>query len=159
MYSYTYGELDIGQVADIIIKYIQSQENEYHIYVGTDSQNHAKTKMVSVIAVHRVGHGGIFFFDVKMLPKIKTVREKLLTETQYSLEWADKLLKEFEQKEESTGFDYTLIPFTLHVDAGFGGPSKDVIKEITGWLEAMGYDYEIKPDSVAAASIADKISK
>lgn len=159
MYSYTYGEVNIEQVTRLIIKYIQSVPNEYHIYIGSDSQNHSKTKMVSVIAVHRIGKGGIFFYDTKMLAKIPTVRQKLITETQLSLEWADKLLANFEALADETGFDYTQIPFTIHIDAGYAGKSKDVIAEITGWVAAMGYEYEVKPDSIAAASIADKISK
>ena len=48
---------------------------------------------------------------------------------------------------------------SIHVDAGKNGPSCKVIPEIVGWIHACGYKAVIKPESVAACSIADKYSK
>lgn len=42
---------------------------------------------------------------------------------------------------------------------GKNGPSCKVIPEIVGWIHACGYRAVIKPESVAACSIADKYSK
>ena len=58
-------------------------------------------------------------------------------------------------------FDYTQsnISFTIHVDCGVNGPSGAVIPEVVGYIHAMGYECEIKPDSPIASCIADRISK
>ena len=61
---------------------------------------------------------------------------------------------------DAGGFDYEkLLNFSIHVDAGKNGPSCKVIPEIVGWINACGYKAVIKPESVAACSIADKYSK
>ena len=63
--------------------------------------------------------------------------------------------------EESYKDLYDNIFFSIHVDAGRSdkGKTKELIPELVGWIKACGYDCEVKPDSYAASSIADKISK
>ena len=51
------------------------------------------------------------------------------------------------------------IHFHIHMDIGKEGPTRDFIQELTGWITALGYDFEIKPDSYAASHIADRYSK
>ena len=51
------------------------------------------------------------------------------------------------------------LNLSIHLDIGQNGPTKDLIKELEGWIKAVGYDYEIKPDSYAASFVADKYSK
>ncbi len=63
MNSPTYGKVSLEQVIDIIKSVIDSApEYKYKLFVGTDSQNFDETKMVMVIALHKVGAGGIFFY-------------------------------------------------------------------------------------------------
>jgi predicted RNase H-related nuclease YkuK (DUF458 family) len=45
------------------------------------------------------------------------------------------------------------------MDIGEHGPTSKYIQELEGWVRATGYDYEIKPNSYAASTIADKYSK
>ena len=73
--------------------------------------------------------------------------------------YATELMEAFEKRFEETGFDYTGIQFSIHVDAGFKGPTKEVIPEIVGWVKSLGYDVHVKPESFVASSIADKLSK
>lgn len=161
MQSPTLGEVTLSEVASIVKnKILSSSTGEYHLMIGTDSQNFDKTKVVVVIALHHVGKGGIFFYEVSHVNRINNVGQKLIYETQLSLEYAEKLIKEFERLHESTGFDYNKhMSFGIHVDAGQNGPSKQVIPEIVGWIKACGYDVIVKPDSWAACSIANKYSK
>ena len=72
---------------------------------------------------------------------------------------ADKLIEEFEKEEYNELF--LNVPISIHVDAGNSdkGKTKPLIPELVGWVKACGYDYEVKPNSFAASSIADKISK
>lgn len=128
------------------------------IVIGTDSQNFSDTKMVSVIAMHCEGKGGIYFYKVEHLPKIKDVRQKLNTETQLSLQYADELIGTMMEQDEDL---FAAVHFSIHVDAGNSdhGKTKELIPGIVGWIHASGYECQIKPDSFAASSIANKISK
>ena len=159
--SNTYGSVEMHDIVRIVKnRIIGSLGNEFNIMVGTDSQNFDKTKVVSVIALHEVGHGGIFFYKVTHIHRINNVSQKLLYETQLSLDCAKSLIDAFVELEIETGFEYEkYLNFCIHVDAGINGPSKQVIPEVVGWIKSCGYDVSIKPESVAASSIANKYSK
>lgn len=160
MRSLTYGEVTIPEIVKIVEKYVSKNPNgEYQIIVGTDSQNFDHTKIVLVIAILQVSKGGIFFYEISRINKITNLKQKLYTETQMSLDCASKLLDAFEKYYEETGFDYTKLNFSIHVDAGFNGPTREVIPEIVGWVKSCGYDVHVKPESFVASSIADKYSK
>jgi predicted RNase H-related nuclease YkuK (DUF458 family) len=160
MKSITYGDVDIKQIVNIIDELVSKNPmDEYQVVVGTDSQNFDKTKIVVVIALIRKSKGGIFFYDVTRVNRINNVKQKLMTETSISLDYATKLMEAFECHYDETGFDYAKLHFSIHVDAGFNGPTKEVIPEIVGWIKACGWDVHVKPESYVASSIADKISK
>ena len=77
-----------------------------------------------------------------------------------SLQCAGQLMEAFERLKEATGFDYeNVLNFSIHVDAGYNGPSCQVIPEVVGWIRACGYNAVVKPESYAAYSIANKYSK
>ena len=161
--SYTYGELDIQGVADKIKEFHDRTSEwgtEFQITIGTDSQNFADTKVVSVIAVHREGHGGIFFYEVTNIPRIQDVTRKLTEETSRSLTTITELIAVLESSDKYKQVrDDALI--SIHIDAGWSdkGKTKELIPMLVGWIKACGYDCRVKPDSYAASSIADKISK
>jgi len=158
MISPSLGNLEIHEVAVLIQDFIlEEPDREYAIYIGSDSQNSYYTKMVTVIAVHRLGRGGKYFYEISKYDKIKDIRKKLYTETQLSLEMAERLFEEFHK----IGFDYDAgnITFCIHIDAGAGGPSGAVIPEVVGYVHSMGYECQVKPDSPIASCIADRISK
>ena len=164
MISPTYGQVSMRQIAEIIFNYIKEHvdvaENN-HIVIGTDSQNHKdETKTVIVIAVYTDGKGGKYFYEIKKLPIILDLRVKIYKETDLSITYADQLIMELDSLEKETGFNYKeYTDIGVHVDAGYAGPSGQVIPEVTGWLKGAGYDYTIKPDSFVASTIADRISK
>lgn len=156
--SPTHGEISLRQTAILIKNFIElDPDGEYAIYIGSDSQNTYYTKMVTVIAVHKLGRGGQYFYKISKYDKIKDIRRKLYTETQLSLDMTERLFEEF----HNINFDYTRtnLALTLHVDAGFNGPSSQVIPGIVGYVKSLGFDVEVKPESVAACCIADRISK
>lgn len=164
MISPTYGQLSMPQIAKIIFDYIKDHVDyaEFnHIVIGTDSQNHKdETKAVIVIAVYTDGKGGKFFYEIKKLPIILNLRVKIHKETDLSITYADNLLLELGKLEDETGFYYSKYTSVgIHVDAGFTGPSGQVIPEVVGWLRGAGYEPTIKPDSFVASTIADRISK
>lgn len=158
MNSITYGEVNINDVAKIISRNVKEGQ-EYNLYIGTDSMSRYDTKMVMVIALHHVGHGGIFFYDIIHVRRMYSIKQKLMKETELSISLADQLKKAFEKLYDETGFDYTSLHMKIHVDAGEDGKSSQVISEISNYITAYGYEFTIKPDSYAASTIANKISK
>ena len=161
MTSPTYGEVTIKDVASIIAqKTASANKGEYNLMIGTDSQNFDKTKVVVVIALHNIGRGGIFFYEVQHVRRISNVGQKLLYETQLSLDCVEQLVAEFESMKRTGEFDYEQhMSLSIHVDAGENGPSKQVIPQVVGWIHSCGYQAVVKPDSYAACSIANKYSK
>ncbi len=153
MYSITHGYITFEEMFKIIKAFIKERPDmEYHISIGTDSQNHDLTKTIRVVAVHRVGNGGIFFYEEKKIKKITNLHQKLLYETNASLSLAARLAEKFKNE----NFNYEI---SIHVDAGSNGPSKKMIPEISAWVRACGFDCKTKPESYTASSIANKYSK
>ncbi|MBZ2174551.1 ribonuclease H-like YkuK family protein [Schnuerera sp. xch1] len=153
MRSPTYGEISYKKMIDIIKDFInKAPHSTYNISVGTDSQNFDGTKTVVVVAVHRIGNGGIFFYDIKTVKRITNISQKLFYETSNSLNLAIKLSETLERESIDFGI-------SIHVDAGKKGKTSKLIPEIVGWIKACGFTCETKPNSYAASSIADKYSK
>lgn len=165
MKSPTYGKVDLQQIVGIIKDYImRNPDSDYEITIGTDSQNFTKTKIVTVIAVHKIGGGGIFFYDILYLPLIRELRRKLNTETQMSIDLTNSFVDELENEFDRSGWFYGdyHINFQLHCDIGYNGKTNQLIPEITGWVKAAvpeEFTPVIKPMSFAASSIANKYSK
>lgn len=162
MISPTYGKVGIERMAEIVSEYIaKDRYADYEISIGTDSQNYNKTKIVLVLAVRKIGSGGIFFYCIEYIKRINNIREKLIKETQMSLELADSFLKVMDERFYNGKFDYTKhnIYYIIHIDAGHNGKTNVLIPELVGWVTACGYDATVKPESFAASSIANKYSK
>ena len=158
--------VNYAEMVAIIANYIkQNPDADYEITVGTDSQNHSSTHMVEVIAICRVGNGGIFFYRVEYMDKIMDLRQKIYEETSRSLENAHGLLDEIYLQIVKSDEDFDLeklnIHFGVHCDIGRGRKSKTrvLVQEIMGWVEAEGFECVIKPDSYTASGIANKFSK
>ena len=153
MYSITHGHVTFDEMFIIIKAFIKERPDlEYRISVGTDSQNSDLTKTIRVVAVHRIGSGGIFFFEEKKIKKITDIYQKLFYETNSSLDLAAKLSDKFKHE----NFNYKI---SIHVDAGDNGPTSKIIPEISAWIRSCGFDCKTKPESYAASSIANKYSK
>ena len=148
----------VQHIADYILV---DTKAEYEITVGTDSQNHSQTKMVEVIAVRRIGKGGIFFYHIETVKIIKALRDKIVDETNRSLENAKGLLDEVQLLliDKDVDIDKLNINFVIHCDIGYQGRTQELITEIVSWVHSMGYECQIKPDSYTASGIANKFSK
>ena len=161
--SETYGKMNIEQIPDKILAFYDKNKNIegiFQIVVGTDSQNFNDTKMVTVIAAYKEGHGGIFFYEIDWINRITNVMQKLNTETSRSLEVMMQLAGELEEESKYKKMrENTLL--SIHVDAGWSdkGKTKELIPGLVGWIKACGFEAKCKPESFAASSIADKISK
>lgn len=156
MKSITYGDVDITKIRTIIESRIHHNES-LTITVGTDSQSFANyTKLVNVIVVRINNRGGFFFYDCEYVSLMKSLHDKLVTETLKSIETAYALLMELKKSNMEIIREQKII---IHSDIGVNGPTNKLINEIVGWITASGFDCEIKPQSFAASSVANKLSK
>ncbi len=161
--SETYGKLNIENIPEKLLAFYEKcreYDTPVQVIVGTDSQNHSDTKIVTVVAIVCEGHGGIYFYEIGYLDKIADVRQKLFKETELSLKAADRIL-EIVENDNAYADIYTGATFTIHVDAGASpkGKTAELIPAIVGWIHAQGYEAAVKPDSFVSSTIADRISK
>ena len=158
----TQQDITFDMVADKIIKYInQEPKKDYVLAIGTDSQTCSTTKIVLSITLHRLYNGGIFFLHTSYHQAFKhnQLQQKLYEETQASLDAAKILIEKLKNKGLDIQEKTSNIHLSIHMDIGEHGPTKKYIQELEGWAKSTGYDCEIKPNSYAASSIADKYSK
>ena len=150
-------QVTLDDVLNRIVSFINENSNyEYRVSVGTDSMTYDESNFVLAIVVHRVGNGGIYFYKKFIQPAVRDLRTKLYSETQLSIDTTDLIVTELLERDENI---LDKLNLSIHLDIGKNGPTKDLIKELEGWIKAVGYDYEIKPDSYAASFVADKYSK
>ena len=76
----------VPDIARKIYEIIMSDKTKsYEITVGTDSQNFDRTKMVEVIAIHKKGMGGTYFYNIEFIHLITNLKQKINEETSRSL--------------------------------------------------------------------------
>lgn len=150
-------EITFDEVLNKIVSFIdESPSYTYRLSIGTDSMTHADSKFVLAIVLHRIGNGGIYFYKKFTEEPIRDLRSKLYAETQLSIDTTNLIVDELFNKDEAI---LDKLNLSIHLDIGEHGPTKDLIAELEGWVKAIGYDYEIKPNSYAASFVADKYSK
>lgn len=153
-YSPTHGKVDLPTLREIVSRYMSegSKEN-YQIIVGTDSQklkSGTGYDFVSALVVHRLGHGGIYFWRRELYEKTVSLKERMYREALMSLEVSEG----FVELLRSNGISRFNIQ--IHIDIGKNGQTRDLIQEITGMIRSSGYDVKIKPDSFGASKVADR---
>lgn len=164
-YSQTYGKINpmnkYGRLTKedalwIAAERISNSDGDFTIYIGTDSQTHSDTKIVTVVVILEKGKGGFYFFTIDWTTRYTLARlqEKIADETQRSIDLAHEVTNYM--------FDHEVdVEVCVHADVGKGRHSKT--KEMIGWVTAMieanGFTAEVKPMSWAASSVADRISK
>ena len=152
------GELLFGQVLKEIVGFMKRDRlAKYRVMIGSDSNGHGSLDVVSVVAIHRIGNGGRYFWYRSAKQGIKTLRQKIYAEVEMSLELASLFLPAF-RKELARAMNQTESPFDfqIHVDVGEMGETRDLIREVTSMVRGYGYQVFVKPESAAATSFADR---
>ena len=156
--SPTKGKRKTTELIEDIAVFIESDNQaNYHLIIGSDSHIHGSNgqsdlKLVTAIVIHKVGHGGKYFWESKHLAKPHSIRDKIYTETYASLETAQSFLPKINKRLNNHGH-YAL---EIHIDVGRVGETRDMIKEVVGMVIGNGYIAKIKPESYGASKIADK---
>lgn len=146
---------NMDKVSNMIHKYISVPDYEYNIAVGTDSQMIGKKfQFISVISIHRVGKGGIYFYNKEMVPRAKfpVQNQKLRMFDEVSRSIALGLYLKDEEK---------IVP-EIHVDASPPNKGEFTSKfsdQLRGYVVSCGFEFVLKPTSYAAMAIADKHTK
>lgn len=122
------------------------------VYVGTDSQqDRQRTQFVTVIVIHDPGHGGRAFYTVESVPRIKSLRERLLKEVWLSVQLAMEITSFMEEESK----------LEVHVDANPNTKfkSSQYVKELTSLVVSQGFNAVLKPEAWAAGHVADHVVK
>ena len=152
--SPTRGEMTLDALVTDIVEYVRTERSaEYRLIIGTDSHTKQGTHMVTAIIIQRVGKGARYFYRHSHHLSMRSLRQKLFYETALSLDVVfalrDKLAKNF----------LVGLKIEIHVDAGYVGPTRDLIREVVGMVVANGLVARVKPNSFAASSVADRYTK
>lgn len=155
----TIGELSHNQVIDDILKFIKdSKESKYTLSIGTDSHSQnsdgkKRIDFVTAVVIHRIGTGGKYYWKKTSKGEIKTLRDKIYTETTMSLEFAQGFIPKIQSILNSNGTKYEV---EIHIDVGEVGKTREMIKEVVGMVIGSGFAVKTKPYSYGASSIADR---
>ncbi|MDP4009313.1 MAG: ribonuclease H-like YkuK family protein [bacterium] len=158
----TRGQLSLSQTLEEMLSYMQERsEYAYEIVVGCDSPAVLEPFFPVVIVVLRKGGGGRFFLKRIFYPnnrKFHSLHQRILEEVLLSCQLAIFLRGELEKqvglRDSSLNFSFRYI----HADVGEIGPTKDMVKEVTGLIRGNGFEPCIKPNSFAASTVADRFS-
>lgn len=131
----------------------EEPENRYSLIIGTDSFLSQETIFISAIIVHRIGHGGIYFYKKIKSRKMANLKQRIFYETSLSLEMAGMLRLSLSQN------GFAKLPVEIHLDVGSNGDTKEIIREVVGMVTGSGYCAVTKPDAYGASKVADRHSK
>jgi predicted RNase H-related nuclease YkuK (DUF458 family) len=152
--SPTSGKVSFRQMFEQIVAYMNEEPDQaYHLIIGTDSLLSDQTCFVTAVIIHRLGHGGRYFYRKMYNRKMDSLRQRIFFETALSLETAGLLSAELSRNGHSE------LPVEIHLDVGPNGDTKRVIREVVGMVTGSGYLAVTKPDAYGATKVADKHSK
>ncbi len=118
------------------------------VHLGTDSLNTGRfTQFCTIVAVLTPGKGGRAAYSREVVPRIKSLRERLLRETWKSVDLGIQLT------------DFIPGDLTVHIDANPVETHKSsaYVQELVGLVVGQGFKAEIKPKAWAATVVADHV--
>lgn len=134
------------------MKATMEENPDREVIIGTDSQNSGHiTEYITVVVVLTPSKGGRVFYTRDRVPRIRSLRERLMKEAWMSVELGMELS--------------AVVPdtskMTIHIDANPDTQfrSSDVVQEMVGLVVGQGFGAVTKPDAWAASHAADHIVK
>lgn len=156
-FSPTKGQMDLGVVVSEIADFIDDEPSSfYRLVIGTDSQTKksngtSEIDFVTAIVIHRIGHGGRYFWHKEKQSKVYSLRDKIYTETLLSLDLAGRFVPELRKVISPAKYD-----LEIHIDVGPVGPTREMIREVVGMVNGSGFTARTKPESYGAFVVADR---
>lgn len=153
----TKGKMTIQRMVGELVGFMdEDPDSSYSLVIGTDSKSqklNGETVLdfVTAVVIHRKGKGGRYFWQKNKKDRIKTLRDKIYTETLLSLDLAQKMVPQLKAQIDGDRYD-----LEIHIDVGENGPTREMIKEVVGIVNGNGFTAKTKPDSYGAFVVADK---
>ncbi|MGQ9747695.1 MAG: ribonuclease H-like YkuK family protein [Candidatus Caldatribacteriaceae bacterium] len=150
--------MHLEEVVKALFDFIHEEPRcEYRLIIGTDSKNFQENPPVQVfvtaVVVHRIGFGGRYFWRRTYIRESSNIRGKIYTEAWLSLQISQKLLELLRSYPDNHLSNYKI---EIHVDIGTIGPTRELIREIVGMIENLGFVAKIKPESFGASRVAHR---
>ncbi len=146
------GEMTFDDVRSTLVESMEAHpKDRFELLIGTDSSTSSEQLvLVSAIVLHRVGHGGRYFWTTRREKRPPTLRHQIWREAWLSFELAQRVMAELET---TSALQFNL---EVHVDIGENGRTKELIDEVVGMILGNGLAVRIKPYAYAATAVADK---
>jgi hypothetical protein len=131
-----------------LLKFVSSVGEDIAVHIGTDSLQVGKyTQYVTVVALLKPHRGGRAIYKRLVVPRVKSLRERLLKEVWLSVEVALGI----EQSVQGV--------LTVHVDANpdLKFKSSKYIQSLVGMVVSNGFRALVKPDAWCSSHIADHV--
>lgn len=152
--SPTSGLLSFDKMFAVVVDYMKEDPRQtYSLIIGTDSFLNSETLFVSAVIIHRVGHGGRYFYKKTPRRKMDSLRQRIFYEATMSIELASLMKARLDE----SGLER--LPVEIHIDAGENGATREIIRELVGMVTGSGYAARTKPSSFGASKVADRHSK
>jgi uncharacterized protein len=136
------------RIADIREFVREAARDGQSVHLGTDSRQAGRhTQFVTVVAILTPGKGGRAAYARAIVPRIASLRERLLREVWLSVE---------------LGLELTGIvtgELSVHIDANpvVTHRSNRYVQELVGLVVSQGFRAAIKPEAWAATHAADRL--
>ncbi len=132
-------------------EFIRNSSSSSAVYVGCDSrQFRNKTVFVTVVVVHiNSNNGAKVFWQIEKVERITSIRQRLFEEVNRAVYVAMSIAEAVGNR-----------PFEVHLDIN---PNPDhrssvIVKEAVGYVLAQGLTPVLKPEAIAASTVADFIT-
>jgi predicted RNase H-related nuclease YkuK (DUF458 family) len=136
------------KISDIVRFVADASRDGQAVHVGTDSQQTGKlTQFVTVVVILTPHKGGRVAYRREVVPRIGSLRERLLKEVWLSVDLGLQLT------------EVVKGDLTVHIDANpvVSHKSSAYIQELVGLVVGQGFKALIKPESWAASHAADHV--
>lgn len=136
------------RIADVLQFVRDASDSGQSVHIGTDSlQSRRSTQFVTVVVILTPGKGGRVAYRRQVVPRIASLRERLLKEVWLSVELG------LQCSPLVTG------ELTVHIDANpvVSHKSSRYVQELVGLVVGQGFKALIKPESWAATHTADHV--
>ena len=95
----------------VIVDYInQGPGQTYNLIIGTDSFLNSSTLFVSAVIIHRVGHGGRYFYKKTPRRKMDNLKQRIFFEAAMSIELASIIKTRLDES------GLQKLPVEIHLD-------------------------------------------
>ena len=125
--------------------------NKLKVCIGTDSQvKDNKTKKATVFVFLRQGRGGFMFIHQERTGQKMSIKERMLSEVQKSIDIAYKLCDLL---------DLYDVDLEVHADINTNPmfKSNQALHEAMGYILSMGFEFKANPEAFASSYCANKI--